>query len=168
MRIPLLRNGNDSRRISVIYFEIDDKFEELVPVDLLREAVQITIQFEPFEEPPSLSIKITGDREIRDLNSVYRGMDQTTDVLAFEADYYDPDLESRYLGDVVISYPRAADQAQKRGHPVESELQLLVIHGVLHLLGYDHGSAEEKESMWQIQDQALIALGLDIGIEDEE
>ena len=152
----------------MIYLEIDDKYEDPVPVELLREAAQKALQFGHFEEPPSLSIKITGDREIQDLNSAYRGIDQITDVLAFEADYYDPDLESRYLGDVVICYPRAAEQAQKRGHSVESELQLLVVHGVLHLLGFDHGSAEEKEAMWLIQGQALNALGLDITIEDEE
>jgi probable rRNA maturation factor len=69
---------------------------------------------------------------------------------------------------VVISFPQAAGQAQKSGHPVESELQLLIIHGVLHLLGYDHGSEEEKETMWKVQDQTLNALGLDIVVEDDE
>ena len=152
----------------MIFIEVEDKFRDLISGELLREAAHQALQIDPLEELPSLSIKITGDQEIRHLNSVYRGIDKATDVLSFEADYYDPDLESRYLGDVVISYPQAVGQAEKRGHPVVSELQLLVIHGVLHLLGYDHGSAEERSTMWRIQEQALDALGLDIRVEDED
>jgi probable rRNA maturation factor len=152
----------------VIYIEIDERYGDLISADLLQAAAQKTLQLDQFEELPSLSIKVTGDQEIRELNSAYRGIDKTTDVLSFEAEYYDPDLESRYLGDVVISFPQAAGQAQKSGHPVESELQLLIIHGVLHLLGYDHGSEEEKETMWKVQDQTLNALGLDIVVEDDE
>jgi probable rRNA maturation factor len=95
-------------------------------------------------------------------------MDKVTDVLSFEADYMDPDLGSRYLGDVVISYPQAANQAEKQGHAIESELQLLTIHGVLHLMGYDHGSTEEKELMWSKQKQILDQLGLEITVMDED
>jgi probable rRNA maturation factor len=152
----------------VIFIEVEEMFRDLISGELLREAAQKALLIDPGDDLPSLSIKITGDQEIRHLNSAYRGFDEVTDVLSFEADYYDPDLESRYLGDVVISYPQAAGQAEKRGHPVVSELQLLVIHGVLHLLGYDHGSAEEKSTMWMVQRQALDALGLDIKIEDED
>lgn len=152
----------------MILIEVEEKYRDLISGELLREAAQKALQIDPLEELPSLSIKITGDQEIRRLNAAYRGFDEVTDVLSFEADYYDPDLESRYLGDVVISYPQAAGQAEKRGHPVLSELQLLVIHGILHLLGYDHGSVEERSTMWTIQEQALKALGLDIKVEDED
>lgn len=152
----------------MIFIEVEEKYRDLISGELLREAAQKALLIDPGDDLPSLSIKITGDQEIRQLNSAYRGFDEVTDVLSFEADYYDPDLESRYLGDVVISYPQAAGQAEKRGHPVLSELQLLVIHGVLHLLGYDHGSAEEKSTMWRVQEQALDALDLDIKVEDED
>ena len=152
----------------MIFITINEKFGEQIPGEKLQEAAQKTLQQARLEDMPSLSIKITGDQEIRELNSSYRGIDKATDVLSFEADYYDPDLESRYLGDIVISYPRAEEQAEKRGHPVKSELQLLVIHGVLHLLGYDHSSIEQKAEMWEIQSQILQALDLDILIEDEE
>ena len=152
----------------MIFIEVDGNFRDLIPDELLREAALKALQLEHLEELPSLSVKITDDQEIQELNSTYRGLDKTTDVLSFEADYYDPDLESRYLGDVVISHPRAAAQAEKRGHLVESELQLLVIHGVLHLLGYDHGSPQDKKSMWMKQEQALVELGLDIKVEDED
>lgn len=152
----------------MIFVEVDSKYQDLIPGELLWEAAQQTLLLDRQDDLPSLSIKITGDQEIRELNAAYRGIDQATDVLSFEADYYDPDLESHYLGDVVISYARAAGQAEKRGHPVESELQLLVIHGVLHLLGYDHGTARDKKSMWMIQEQTLQVLGLDIKVEEEE
>lgn len=118
-------------------------------------------------DSPSLLIRITDDDELRSLNQQYRGMDKTTDVLSFPADFTDPDLESRYLGDVIISYQRAEHQAQKRGHFVEAELQLLVVHGVLHLLEYDHGDQKEKEEMWSIQSRVLKKLGLDIEVEDK-
>ena len=151
----------------MIFVEIDDQYGDLVPSTLLQEAAQITLQHRYQEDIPSLSIKITGEKEIQALNASYRGIDKATDVLAFEADYFDPDLESQYLGDVVISYPQAANQAVKRGHPIPSELQLLVIHGVLHLLGYDHDNPEGKEEMWTYQNQILKGLGLEIVIEDD-
>ena len=151
----------------MIFIEVDENFRDLIPDDLLRETAIKALQLDQLEDLPSLSVKITGDQDIQELNAAYRGMDRATDVLSFEANYYDPDLESYYLGDVVISFPRAAAQAEKGGHPVDSELQLLVIHGVLHLMGYDHGSAQEKETMWLKQQQALKELGLKINIEDE-
>ncbi len=150
----------------MIFIEVNEEFRDLIPDEILKEAAQKTLQIDTLEDMPSLSIKITGDQEMQELNSSYRGIDKTTDVLSFEADYFDPDLGSRYLGDVVISYPQAAEQAEKRGHPVSSELQLLVVHGVLHLLGHDHGAAQEKVSMWKVQKQALDALGLDLMVED--
>lgn len=152
----------------MIFVEVEDDFRELIPDRSLQIAAQTALQLAQLDELPSLSIKITADQDIQALNAAYRGIDKATDVLSFEADYYDPDLESRYLGDVVISYPQASAQAKKRGHPVEAELQLLVIHGVLHLLGYDHGTAEEKGIMWSLQAQALNSLSLDILIEDED
>ena len=152
----------------MIFVEVDEKYGDLIPNDVLQETAQNTLQQTRLADMPSLSIKITGDQEIQELNTAYRGIDKATDVLSFVADYYDPDLESRYLGDIVISFPRAAEQAEKQGHPVRSELQLLVIHGVLHLLGYDHGSVDQKAAMWKIQNQILQTIGLDILVEDEE
>lgn len=150
----------------MIFIEVNDEFRDHIPDEILKMAAQKALQIDSLEDMPSLSLIITGDQEMQELNASYRGIDKTTDVLSFEADYFDPDLGSRYLGDVVISYPQAVEQAEKRGHPVSSELQLLVIHGVLHLLGHDHGTAEEKESMWKDQKQALDALGLDIMVEE--
>ncbi|TMA55844.1 MAG: rRNA maturation RNase YbeY [Deltaproteobacteria bacterium] len=82
-----------------------------------------------------LSLALVTDPEIHDLNRRYRGKDRPTDVLSFPlADALQPSL----LGEVVISVETAARQAQRRGHSLPEELQTLLIHGVLHLLGYDH------------------------------
>ena len=102
-----------------------------------------------------LTIAITTDAEIQRLNSQFREIDRPTDVLSFSSDEHDPVSGVRYLGDIVISYQRASIQAASAGHSVDGELKLLVIHGILHLLGYDHDTAEAKSRMWAIQDQLL-------------
>ena len=106
-----------------------------------------------------LSIVITGDDQLQELNRKFLGVDAPTDVLSFPTDEDDPDSGVRYLGDILISYPRAAAQANSGGHPIQDELQLLVVHGVLHLLGYDHSEPSERARMWEVQAQALVSLG---------
>lgn len=93
------------------------------------------------EEPPaapSMSLCLVSDRRMRELNRRYRDMDRTTDVLSFPADDDSDPHEESYLGDLVISVPAAHRQAKERGHTLARELRILVIHGYLHLLGYDH------------------------------
>lgn len=92
----------------------------------------------------SLAVRFVSDREMRRLNRRYRRRDRPTDVLSFAGDLADGgDLPRvpgmpRHLGDVVVSIPTARRQAAARGHGVERELRLLLLHGVLHCLGYDH------------------------------
>jgi len=107
-----------------------------------------------------LTLVVSDDDAIRELNRNFLGNDSPTDVLSFPANEMDPETGRRYLGDVIISLPRAREQAEGAGHPVEAELQLLVIHGVLHLLGYDHAEAEEKALMWAAQAQVLECIGM--------
>ncbi len=152
----------------MILIIVHDDFRDLVADQILTSAAEKVLLECTVLDSPSLLIRITDDGELKSLNHQYRGINITTDVLSFPTDFTDPDLESRYLGDVVISYARAEEQAQKGGHLVEAELQLLVVHGVLHLLGYDHGDLNEKEEMWSIQSRILEKLGLDIEIEDKE
>jgi probable rRNA maturation factor len=71
-----------------------------------------------------------------------------------------PETGRYYLGDVIISYPRALEQSAAAGHTVQDELQLLVVHGVLHLLGHDHATEEEKARMWADQQEILAGLGV--------
>ncbi|NWF63173.1 MAG: rRNA maturation RNase YbeY [Chloroflexi bacterium] len=107
-----------------------------------------------------LSIVLTDDRQLHELNLDYLGVDAPTDVLSFPAGEIDPETETLYLGDIAISIPRALQQAQNGGHSLEAEVQLLVVHGALHLLGYDHSTDEEKNVMWAEQAKVLERLGL--------
>lgn len=107
-----------------------------------------------------ITIVLTDDRQLHELNLDYLGVDAPTDVLSFPASETDPETGSAYLGDIILSVPRAAAQAQAAGHPVEAEAQLLVVHGTLHLLGYDHATEEEKTIMWAEQTKVLERLGL--------
>jgi probable rRNA maturation factor len=109
--------------------------------------------------PADLTIVIGDDAQLHELNRQFLGIDAPTDVLSFPADGTDPDSGERYIGDIIISYPRAVAQAASGGHTVQDELQLLVVHGVLHLLGFDHAVPAEKKRMWEIQGQVLGSLG---------
>lgn len=125
----------------------------------------------------ALTIVITDDDEVRRLNVAYRGIDAPTDILSFAADLPD-DLpegvgiddeegeedDSDYLGDLVIAYPYASAQAVAQGHDLTDSLCLLVAHGTLHLLGYDHDTPDRRAQMWSAQARALQALGVPLGI----
>jgi len=105
----------------------------------------------------SLTIVITDDEEIAHLNERFRGQRAPTDVLSFDnrLDLPNPVGDAAgYLGDVVISLPRAREQAAEAGHDLESELALLTAHGVLHLLGYDHLTEADEHVMWELQEEA--------------
>ena len=102
-----------------------------------------------------VTLILTDDIEIRHLNHVYRDVDQTTDVLAFNQDFIDPETGQYYLGDIVISVDSAQRQALENNHLLLDELMLLAIHGTLHLLGFDHASAQQKDAMWKVQESIL-------------
>jgi probable rRNA maturation factor len=102
-----------------------------------------------------VGILITGDAEMHALNREYRGIDQTTDVLSFNENFVDPESGLDYLGDIIISIPRAKKQALEGGHTIEQEIQLLVIHGILHLSGYDHDTISKQKKMWLMQSEIL-------------
>ena len=150
----------------MIEINILEDFHGLVSKEKLLAAVKNTLVRGEVLDSPSLTVVISNDEQLKEMNLQYRGIDKTTDVLAFKADFEDPDLGSRYLGDVVISYQQAQDQAKTRRHKVEEELQLLVVHGVLHLLGYDHDSDINQMEMWSIQSLILADLGLEIDFEE--
>jgi probable rRNA maturation factor len=87
------------------------------------------------------------------------GIDAPTDVLSFPSGEIDPDSGEQYLGDILISYPRAAAQANSGEQTVQDELQLLVVHGILHLLDYDHLDEIGKQAMWAKQSKILTDIG---------
>lgn len=105
-----------------------------------------------------LSVVITDDASVRELNRRYRGEDAPTDVLSFDLTADESFVSSggdRLLGEVVISYPTAARQAEDAGHAVDEELAHLLVHGVLHLLGHDHQSPAEARTM-RAREEALL------------
>jgi probable rRNA maturation factor len=142
------------------------KIQPDFPERLLQQAAMTTLELSSTTEA-DLTIVLTGDEEIRILNRDFLNSDSTTDVLAFPSEETDPEIGHRYLGDVIISLPQASEQARVRGHGVDAEVQLLVVHGVLHLLGYDHGQEEEKACMWQMQAKILDQLGVRIDTREE-
>ncbi len=112
-----------------------------------------------FSKSCELSVVLTGDAQVRKLNRQYRGKDKTTDVLSFSL-MEGKRLNSgpgtkKVLGDVVISLPQAKRQAREAGKRLESEAALLLVHGILHLLGYDHGSRREEKRMFALQERIL-------------
>jgi probable rRNA maturation factor len=130
------------------------------PENLLEGAAQAALEHESQSRDSELSIILTNDARLHELNLNYLGVDSPTDVLSFPASETDPETGASYIGDILISMPRAQAQASVAGHALESEVQLLVVHGVLHLLGHDHAEPEEKARMWKAQAEILQSLGL--------
>jgi probable rRNA maturation factor len=142
---------------------IESKYD--FPASLIERAARAALKHQKESLDVNLSIVLTDNRRLRTLNRDYLGVDAPTDVLSFPASEsdgseIDPETGARYIGDILISVPYAAKGAAKAGHPVESELELLVVHGVLHLLGHDHAKPKEKAKMWKAQAEILASLGL--------
>lgn len=145
----------------ILGIQIASEFEDMIDTKRLGEAVRRTLETEG--QPGSLvelTLVVGYDAQIRELNRQFRGVDASTDVLSFATAGTDvplaqsPDM-ARYLGDVIISYKQAEAQAKAAGHATEDELDLLVVHGVLHLLGYDHDTNGRKSRMWTRQEAIL-------------
>lgn len=125
-----------------------------------------------------LDVSIVSNDEIQQLNATYRNIDKPTDVLSFALDEDEDEFEAflledqdgltdedseplaRHLGDIIISFPKAQEQATDYEHSLERELAFLAVHGFLHLNGYDHQTTEEEKEMFAIQEEVLEAYGL--------
>lgn len=135
--------------------------EELL--GLLERVVAEALKGEDLPGEPEVSLVLVDDARIAELNRRYRGVDAPTDVLSFpmlEGEESPSPGEELLLGDIVISAPRALAQAEMYGHSLERELAFLTVHGVLHLLGYDHQTPEDEERMRQKQREILERVGL--------
>lgn len=130
----------------------------------LRTAVTVTLRHDKHKPPTEVTVLLTDDDQLQTLNKEYRGINKPTDVLSFEAGETMPGMkeDENYLGDIVISVPMAERQAKVGGHSLKAELQLLTVHGTLHLLGYDHEEPDEKDRMWWVQASVLAQLGAEI------
>lgn len=106
-----------------------------------------------------ISILLVDDAEMAELNQMYRGKHGPTDVLAFALhDGEFSEINPAVLGDIVISLETAARQAQEDGHTLEAEVRFLLIHGLLHLLGYDHERSKQEANRMRQKEQELLAL----------
>ena len=141
----------------MITIQLSEEHPIALDPSLLEQAALAALQVANAPADADLTVVLTGDTLLHQLNQQFLGIDAPTDVLSFPAGEVDPDTEQPYLGDVIISVERT--QAQSGAHPVQDELRLLVVHGVLHLLGYDHAEKAEKDAMWQTQRQVLRSLG---------
>jgi len=140
--------------------------------ELITKAVKAALTCEEIRYPVLVSVLLVENDEIRRINAEYRKKDSVTDVLSFpmldmedgkfitEPNEMDMDQGRLFLGDIVISVPRAIGQAEAYGHSVERELAFLAVHGVLHLLGYDHNMADREQKMKQRQEDILLSIGL--------
>ena len=170
--------------ISVLVFP---PFKRRVTARRLRRVVEAALTVGAGKLPPKVmgseeqevSLVIADDEALLELNRTYRGLDEVTDVLSFsphhagpyegeEAPYTSDDMDfpdfpdasddASELGEVVVSYPQAKRQALQAKHLVALEVETLVVHGVLHLLGYDHAEPEEEREMFGLQDKALALV----------
>ena len=136
------------------------KFAEQIDDEKLA-AIADRLLADYYEEMPEFSLTFVEPDAIRELNRTYRDTDAVTDVLSFESGgEIDPETGTEYLGDIIICAEQANTQAEQSGHPFENEVALLEIHGLLHLLGYDHLDPEQKEEMWKYQDLYLKTCGI--------
>jgi probable rRNA maturation factor len=153
----------------------------------LYETVETLLAYEEISDKVSLTILITDDEQMRQLNRDFAGLDEPTDVLSFSpgeggemtpgemtpgemtpgemtlGEIMPEELDG-YLGDIAISLTQAEKQAAAGGHSLTAELQLLTVHGVLHLLDYDHYDEEDREAMWAAQKAVLDSLGVEVTI----
>ena len=138
---------------------IDDEFEGKVDAARLERIAAQALAAEGVSAEAEMGLVITGQEKIQELNKTYRGKDRPTDVMAFHMlpsggapvpdsqPFTAPPDGKVHLGEVIISYPQTVLQAEEQKHSIERELAVLVIHGVLHLLGYDDEKPEDKKKM---------------------
>lgn len=137
-------------------------------LDQFQQLLEITAEVEQLDTG-MVDLTFVNDETIHQLNKQYRGIDRATDVLSFAMTetmeeepeiVFEEETPSEMLGDIIISVPRAKQQSEEYGHSLERELGFLFVHGLLHLLGYDHGSDEEEREMFSKQEYILQKAGL--------
>jgi probable rRNA maturation factor len=149
-------------------YEIEPAAGEVDEARLVR-LVTASLAAEGVEQPAEVGLTLCDDEAIRKLNLQYRQLDEATDVLSFPL-LSEADLAGKgkfvtapdgilHLGDVVVSLPRARAQAEEFGHSLDRELGYLVVHGVLHLLGFDHEHEADQKRMRQLEEDVLAAAG---------
>lgn len=132
----------------------NNEMEQFTPEmeDMVYQVVGHIVEVEGIEAD-EVSILITNNAEVQGLNAEYRDIDAPTDVLSFP-------MDDEYLGDIVISMDKVLEQAEEYGHSPQRELAFLTVHGMLHLLGYDHMEEEDQVRMRAREEEILNELGI--------
>lgn len=130
---------------------------------MIEELFHSLAELENLSGEMEVSVTFVNNEKIQELNKQYRNVDEPTDVLSFPLEDEEIALDEsmpRFFGDIVISIPKAKQQAEEYSHSFERELGFLAVHGFLHLLGYDHQTEEEEKVMFQKQKEILEKHGL--------
>ena len=146
-----------------VIVQVDKLFEANINPAKNEDALSVTFSLFPPQVDGTVSVVVTDNKTVQQLNRDYRGIDTPTDVLSFD-NIPDPDFPgeeaSQHLGDIIIAFPVAEKQAAAGGHTVLEEVLLLAVHGTLHLLGFDHDTPANKEKMWVAQNRVMAELNL--------
>lgn len=143
-------------------FELVKKVkEEIEELSELKKFIEFSLNYLKLENVV-FNVIIIDNEEIHKINKEYRGIDRPTDVISFalEDDETFISLDKRILGDIYISIDKAKEQASEYGHSLMRELCFLTIHGLLHLLGYDHMIEDEEKVMFELQERVLDIYGI--------
>lgn len=142
-------------------YNVNDEYGYLSEYSYLNKVIKYTLQEENVKKA-IFSITFVGKERIQEINKTYRGIDKVTDVISFAFEDEDRVLKKslRVLGDIFICIPRMKEQAVSYGHSEKRELSFLTVHGLLHLLGYDHQTKEEEEKMFSKQELILNAADI--------
>lgn len=144
------------------YVEVINEYnKEIVEIDLLRDFISFALNKLSLKNV-MFNVIIINDESIHKINKEYRGVDRPTDVITFalEDDKSITTPQVRVLGDVYISYDKVISQANEYGHSTKREICFLAVHGLLHLLGYDHMNKEDEEKMFGLQKELLNSYGI--------
>lgn len=135
--------------------------EEIKELEDLKKVIDKAIEIEKIDNV-EFNIIIVDNEKIHEINREYRHIDRPTDVISFalEDDESFPGLETRVLGDIYISLDKVYEQSNAYGHSFFRELAFLTVHGILHLLGYDHMELEDEKEMFSRQELILNEAGI--------
>src|SRR5580765_3435095 len=145
--------------------QIDEQFQDDIDAVLIEQAVAAALAAEGLAGAIEVSVLVTDDATLHQLNRDYRNVDAPTDVLSFADDeesdaaptvFVRPPDAPRYLGDLAISYERVVAQAAEYGHSRARELAFLTIHGILHLLGYDHERSDADQAAMRAREEVIM------------
>lgn len=147
-----------------VEFLDDDNYLDPAYLPQIESLLQFAAEQEGITDEAELAVSFVSSEEIKAINAEYRDKDAVTDVISFameegEADFEDPSMV-RVLGDIIICVERAKEQAADYGHSFEREVGFLALHGMLHLLGYDHMTPADEQRMFGRQDAILTSFGL--------